>query len=254
MVRAGHLDPMVRRADGTCRRVSVPGGLPLGLSAEFGGLDYPVGTIELEPGDTLVLCTDGLVEQPGADLDDGVETLAALIAVGPDDVRDLADRLIDVAEERRGDDDVALLLLRRREPDGPRSAGRLKQVVPPGDPQALSDTRSMIRTAAGAWGARDRADEIELVADEMITNVLMHTEGSATVILSVLDGTERRLRIEVEDSSSALPRRREAGESGVSGRGLLLVETLTDVWGVEARGGGKCVWSEFVAPKGPGTG
>ncbi|MEU0284067.1 SpoIIE family protein phosphatase [Streptomyces sp. NPDC052492] len=254
VVRAGHLDPMVRRADGTCRRVSVPGGLPLGLSAEFGGLDYPVGTIELEPGDTLVLCTDGLVEQPGADLDDGVETLAALIAVGPDDVRDLADRLIDVAEERRGDDDVALLLLRRREPDGPRSAGRLKQVVPPGDPQALSDTRSMIRTAAGAWGARDRADEIELVADEMITNVLMHTEGSATVILSVLDGTERRLRIEVEDSSSALPRRREAGESGVSGRGLLLVETLTDVWGVEARGGGKCVWSEFVAPKGPGTG
>ncbi|MFI8202921.1 SpoIIE family protein phosphatase [Streptomyces sp. NPDC085937] len=254
VVRAGHLDPMVRRADGTCRRVSVPGGLPLGLSAEFGGLDYPVGTIDLEPGDTLVLCTDGLVEQPGADLDDGVETLAALIAVGPDDVRDLADRLIDVAEERRGDDDVALLLLRRREPDGPRSGGRLKQLVPPGDPQALSDTRSMIRTAAGAWGARDRADEIELVADEMITNVLMHTEGSAAVILSVLDGTERRLRVEVEDSSSALPRRREAGESGVSGRGLLLVETLTDLWGVEARGGGKCVWSEFVVPKDPGTG
>ncbi|MEQ8144825.1 SpoIIE family protein phosphatase [Streptomyces sp. OP7] len=253
VVRAGHLDPMVRRADGSCRRVSVPGGLPLGLSAEFGGLDYPVGTIELEPGDTLVLCTDGLVEQPGADLDDGVETLAALIAVGPDDVRDLADRLIDVAEERRGDDDVALLLLRRREPDGPRSGGRLKQLVPPGDPQALSDTRSMIRTAAGAWGARDRADEIELVADEMITNVLMHTEGSAAVILSVLDGTERRLRVEVEDSSSALPRRREAGESGVSGRGLLLVETLTDLWGVEARGGGKCVWSEFVVPKDPGT-
>ncbi|MCO4696690.1 SpoIIE family protein phosphatase [Streptomyces sp. RO-S4] len=254
VVRAGHLDPMVRRADGTCRRVSVPGGLPLGLSAEFGGLDYPVGTIELEPGDTLVLCTDGLVEQPGADLDDGVETLAALIAVGPDDVRDLADRLIDVAEERRGDDDVALLLLRRRRPEGPRCGGRLKQLVPPGDPRALSDTRSMIRTAAGAWGARHRADEIELVADEMITNVLMHTEGSAVVILSVLDGTERRLRVEVEDSSSALPRRREAGESGVSGRGLLLVETLTDLWGVEARGGGKCVWSEFLVPKDPGTG
>lgn len=130
-VRAGHIDPMVRRVDGSCRRVPVPGGLPLGLSAEFGGLDYPVGRIELEPGETLVLCTDGLVEQPGADLDDGVETLAALIAVGPDDVRDLADRLIDVADERGGDDDVALLLLRRREPEGPRSGGRLKQLVPP---------------------------------------------------------------------------------------------------------------------------
>ncbi|MCC9689657.1 MULTISPECIES: SpoIIE family protein phosphatase [Streptomyces] len=250
-VRAGHIDPMVRRTDGSCRRVPVPGGLPLGLSAEFGGLEYPVGRIELEPGETLVLCTDGLVEQPGADLDDGVQTLAALIAVGPDDVRDLADRLIDVADERGGDDDVALLLLRRREPEGPRSGGRLKQLVPPGDPEALSDTRRMIRTAAAAWGARDRADEIELVADEMITNVLMHTEGSAEVTLRVLDGAERRLRVEVEDSSSALPRRREAGEGGVSGRGLLLVETLTDLWGVEARGGGKCVWSEFVVVKDP---
>ncbi|MFC8036246.1 SpoIIE family protein phosphatase, partial [Streptomyces griseoincarnatus] len=245
------IDPMVRRTDGSCRRAPVPGGLPLGLSAEFGGLEYPVGRIELEPGETLVLCTDGLVEQPGADLDDGVETLAALIAVGPDDVRDLADRLIEVADERGGDDDVALLLLRRREPEGPRSGGRLKQLVPPGDPEALSDTRRMIRTAAAAWGARDRADEIELVADEMITNVLMHTEGSAEVTLRVLDGAERRLRVEVEDSSSALPRRREAGEGGVSGRGLLLVETLTDLWGVEARGGGKCVWSEFVAAKDP---
>ncbi|MEU0457667.1 ATP-binding protein, partial [Streptomyces sp. NPDC006129] len=95
---------------------------------------------------------------------------------------------------------------------------------------------------------RDRADEIELVADELITNALMHTEGSAIVTLRALTGSEVRLRVEVEDSSSALPRRREAGDSGVSGRGLLLVDLLTDVWGVEARGGGKAVWCEFVVP------
>jgi anti-sigma regulatory factor (Ser/Thr protein kinase) len=250
VVRAGHLDPLVRRTDGSCRRVLVPGGLPLGLSAEFGRLDYPVGTMELDPGDTLLLCTDGLVEQPGTDLDEGVENLSALITAGPDDVRGLADLLIDVAEERGGDDDVALLLLRRRVLDSPRPGGRLKQRVTPGDPETLAETRHMIRKAAGDWGARDRADEIELVADEMISNVLMHTEGSAVVTLRVLNGSERRVRVEVEDSSSALPRRREAGESGVSGRGLLLIETLTDVWGVEARGGGKCVWSEFVVAKG----
>ncbi|MFG2516312.1 SpoIIE family protein phosphatase [Streptomyces sp. NPDC048584] len=247
VVRAGHLDPLVRGPDGTCRRVGVPGGLPLGLSAEFGRLDYPVGTVEIDPGDTLLLCTDGLVEQPGADLDDGMDTLCALIATGPDDVRELADRLIDVAEERRGDDDVALLLLRRRVPDGARTGGRLKRRVMPGDPGALAEVRRMIRTAVEGWGAGELADEIELVADEMITNVLMHTEGAAVVNVRVLDGGGgRRVRVEVEDSSSALPRRREAGESGVSGRGLLLIETLTDVWGVEARGGGKCVWSEFV--------
>ncbi|MGW0334895.1 SpoIIE family protein phosphatase [Streptomyces sp. NPDC003011] len=246
VVRAGHIDPLIRHPDGSCRRVSVPGGLPLGLSAEFGRLDYPVATLELDPGHTLLLCTDGLVEQPGADLDDGMRTLTALIATGPDDVRDLADRLIDVAEERGGDDDVALLLLRRHGLDTPRSGGRLQQHVAPGDPEALAAARHMIRAAVAAWGARDRCDEIELVADELITNALMHTEGSAIATLRVLTGTERRLRVEVEDPSSALPRRREAGESGVSGRGLLLVDLLTDAWGVEARGGGKCVWCEFL--------
>lgn len=248
VVRAGHIDPLVRDTDGSCRRVSLPGGLPLGLSAEFGRLEYPVGTLELDPGNTLLLCTDGLVEQPGADLDDGMRTLTALITSGPDDVRDLADCLISVAEERGGGDDVALLLLRRRGLDAQRSGGRLQQHVSPGDPEALTEARHMIRAAVRAWGAKERADEIELVADEMITNALMHTEGSAIVTLRVLGGSERRLRVEVEDSSSALPRRREAGESGVSGRGLLLVDLLTDVWGVEARGGGKCVWCEFVVP------
>ncbi|MFE2415722.1 SpoIIE family protein phosphatase [Streptomyces hokutonensis] len=248
VVRAGHIDPLVRQLDRTCRRMPVVGGLPLGLSAEFGRLEYPVSTLELDPGQTLVLCTDGLVEQPGADLDDGLQTLIALIASGPDDVRDLADLLIDVAEERGGEDDVALLLLRRRGLDTPRSGGRLQQHVAPGDSEALTEARHMIRSAVRAWGGRERTDEVELVADELITNALMHTEGAAIVTLRVLNGPDRRLRVEVEDSSSALPRRREAGEDGVSGRGLLLVDLLTDVWGVEARGSGKCVWCEFVVP------
>ncbi|MET9730989.1 SpoIIE family protein phosphatase [Streptomyces sp. NPDC006458] len=248
VVRAGHIDPLVRQADRTCRRIPVAGGLPLGLSAEFGSLEYPVSTIELDPGHTLLLCTDGLVEQPGADLDDGMRALTALIAAGPEDVRRLADMLIDLAEERGGDDDVALLLLHRRGLDAPAGRGRLQQHVAPGDPEALHEARHMVRAAVRTWGARDRADEIELVADELITNALMHTEGAAIVTLRALAGG-RRLRVEVEDSSSALPRRREAGESGVSGRGLLLVHLLTDDWGVEARGGGKCVWCEFEVPE-----
>ncbi|MEU0051885.1 SpoIIE family protein phosphatase [Streptomyces sp. NPDC006309] len=248
MVRAGHIDPLVRRNDGTCGRVPVEGGLPLGLSAEFGRLEYPVSTLELDPGHTLLLCTDGLVEQPGTDLDDSMRGLATLIGNGPDEVRDLADRLIRLAEEQGGDDDVALLLLRRRAPEAARARGRLRQHVAPGDPEALIHARHMIRAAVRAWGARDRADEIELVADELITNALMHTEGSAIVTLRALAGSDRRVRIEVEDSSSALPRRREAGEQGVSGRGLLLVDRLADVWGVEARGGGKAVWCEFRMP------
>ncbi|MGW4821334.1 SpoIIE family protein phosphatase [Streptomyces sp. NPDC004227] len=248
LVRAGHIDPLVRHNDGSCHRVAVDGGLPLGLSAEFGSLEYPVGTMELDPGQSLVLCTDGLVEQPGADLDDGIRALARSVAAGPGDVRDLADRLIAMAEARGGDDDVALLVLRRRVPAERQPVGRLQQYVAPGDPEALTRARHMIRTAVRDWGAGEDSYEIELVADELITNALIHTEGAAIVTLRVLSGPDRRLRIEVEDSSSALPRRREPGEDGVSGRGLLLVDRLTDVWGVEARGGGKCVWCEFAVP------
>ncbi|MGW4004323.1 SpoIIE family protein phosphatase, partial [Streptomyces nigra] len=196
VVRAGHIDPMLRGPDGTCRRVAIEGGLPLGLSAEFGSLEYPVGTLELDADHTLLLCTDGLVELPGDDLDDGMHALTGLISAGPLDVRELADRLIDVAEERGGDDDVALLLLRRRVLDTPQAGGRLQQHVAPGDPEALTGARHMIRAAVRAWSAGDRADEIELVADELITNALMHTEGAAVVTLRVLAGTERRLRVE----------------------------------------------------------
>ncbi|MFI8510137.1 SpoIIE family protein phosphatase [Streptomyces sp. NPDC085460] len=247
VVRAGHVDPLVREADGSCRRVPVEGGLPLGLSAEFGRLDYPVTTLELDPGQTLMLYTDGLVEKPGADLDEGLEWLSALVRRGPSDLQELADLLCEVVAERGGEDDVAILLLRRLGAYTP-AGGRFRQHVAQSDPEALSAARHMIRAAVRAWGAATRADEIELVADELMTNALMHTDGGAIVTLRKLPGAGRRLRVEVEDRSSALPRRREAGEAGVSGRGLLLVDQLSDTWGVESRGGGKCVWCEFTSP------
>ncbi|GHB74991.1 magnesium or manganese-dependent protein phosphatase [Streptomyces xanthochromogenes] len=249
IVRAGHVDPLLRLADGSCRRLPVEGGLPLGLSAEFGRLEYPVSTIELDPGQTLLLYTDGLVERPGADLDDGMQWLASLVRSGPEELEALADRLCDVVDERGGQDDVALLLLRRSETEVPQGGGRLRQHVAQNDPEALTSSRHMIRAAVRAWGARERSDEIELAADELITNALMHTDGGAIVTIRVLSGPERRLRVEVEDRSSALPRRREAGSSGVSGRGLMLVDRLADVWGVESRGSGKCVWCEFTVPE-----
>ncbi|TXS71662.1 SpoIIE family protein phosphatase, partial [Streptomyces sp. sk2.1] len=218
LVRAGHVDPLVRESDGSCRRLPVEGGLPLGLSAEFGRLEYPVSTVELDPGQTLVMFTDGLVELPGADLDEGMQLLTALVRSGPQDLQKLADRLCEEVDERRGEDDVAVLLLRRKAAHAPQPGGRLQQHVAQSDPEALSSARHMIRAAVRAWGAKARADEVELAADELITNALMHTDGGAIVTIRVLTGPERRLRVDVEDRSSALPRRRDAGEAGVSGR------------------------------------
>ncbi|MFG2772985.1 SpoIIE family protein phosphatase [Streptomyces sp. NPDC048350] len=246
VVRAGHVDPLLLDTDGSCRRLPVDGGLPLGLSAEFDRLDYPSTTLGLSPGQTLLLYTDGMVERPGSDLDDGLRWLSSLVEQGPRDLQRLAEHLCEVVDERGGEDDVALLLLRRQGAYFPQSGGRLQQHVAQSDPEALRSARHMIRAAVRAWGAGDRSDEIELAADELITNALMHTDGGAIVTLRMLAGPERRLRVEVEDRSSALPRRREAGEAGVSGRGLMLVDRISDVWGVESRGSGKCVWCEFI--------
>lgn len=261
LVRAGHLDPVVRRGDGSCHRVRVAGGLPLGLAAhEPGaagapdasaatGTGYPVTSLELHPGDPLLLCTDGLTERPGGDLDTGMSELMEAVRSGPVDVEELADVLCELVGDSGGGDDMALLLLRRRGIPLPRGGGPLRHRLTPGDPDAPAMARHLIRAAAAAWGARGQADEIELAADELMTNALVHTDGVGGVSMRLTP--EGRIRIEVDDTSSALPRRREADDWAVSGRGLMLVDRLADTWGVEPRGGGKCVWCEFAIPGGP---
>ncbi|WP_078843880.1 SpoIIE family protein phosphatase [Streptomyces albus] len=245
IVRAGHLDPLLRQADGTCRPLPVAGGLPLGLSAEFDALEYPVTPVELGADEMLVLYTDGLIEKPGTDLDEGRRELIKAVTNGPYDVEELADHLPRVLGERIGDDDTALLLMRRLGAPAPHLRRRLHQHVAPADPESLATARHMLREAVRAWGVTDRADDIELVADELITNSLLHTDGGAVVTVLMLPGPESRLRLEVQDRSSGWPRRRQPGDAGTSGRGLLLVDMLTDVWGVESRGPGKAVWCEF---------
>ncbi|CAM5275217.1 magnesium or manganese-dependent protein phosphatase [Streptomyces purpurascens] len=184
------------------------------------------------------------MEQPGADLDDGMRTLAALVATGPDDVRNLADRLIDVAAERCGDDDVALLLLRRRGPDGPQIRPPAPAARGPGRPGGPGRGPAHDPHRGRRLGAGDRADEIELVADELITNALMHTEGSAIV---ALPGPHRLRAPAARRGRGLLQRPAAPPRGGRVGRlrAGLLVELLTDVWGVEARGGGKAVWCSW---------
>ncbi|WP_030157683.1 SpoIIE family protein phosphatase [Streptomyces sp. NRRL S-244] len=249
LVRAGHLEPVVRRGDGSCHRIAVAGGLPLGLPPRDKpgtGSGYPVTSLELHPGDTLVLCTDGLLERPDGAPEAGMQELMEAVRAGPVDVEELADVLCDLVGDAGVGDDMALLLLRRRGTPAPRGGGPLSLPLAPGDPDGPAMARHLIRAAVAAWGAADRADEIELAADELMTNALVHTDGGGHVNVRLT--AEGRIRIEVEDSSSALPRRREAGDWAVSGRGLLLVDRLAEEWGVEPRGGGKSVWCEFAVP------
>ncbi|GHH82338.1 SpoIIE family protein phosphatase [Streptomyces capitiformicae] len=68
IARAGHLDPAIRMADGTVLIRTTAGGLPLGIDPDA---DYPTTRLVLEPGETMLLCTDGLIETGGHDLDTG---------------------------------------------------------------------------------------------------------------------------------------------------------------------------------------
>ncbi|MEU6487460.1 SpoIIE family protein phosphatase [Streptomyces sp. NPDC046887] len=249
VVRAGHLAPLIRHTDGRVGVPKVAGGLPLGVASVFGDEEYPETRLDLVPGETLVMCTDGLVEQPGRDIGEGLAALEAAVSSGPPGAEALADHLSERFWERWGaEDDVALLVLRRSPDPGTPRAPRVHQYIHQADPQGLSEARAVVRRALRDWGLRLYEDDAELLTGELLGNVLLHTEGGAVLTLEVLPEPERRVRLSVQDRSSAFPRRRTPGEAATSGRGLLLLDALALRWGVEPRGEGKAVWCEIGPP------
>lgn len=111
LANAGHLPLLVRAADGAVRELRARPGAPLGLGV--GGFVEAVGAVQ--PGDTLVMFTDGLVESRVLDIDDGLAMLAgALERHGGSDVEWVADALLTAMERRQGygPDDVALVVVR----------------------------------------------------------------------------------------------------------------------------------------------
>ncbi|GAA2295425.1 SpoIIE family protein phosphatase [Streptomyces kunmingensis] len=248
-VRAGHLPPLVRHVDGQVGVPRVRGGLPLGLATEFGMEDYPEVRLDLVPGETLVLCTDGLVEDSALDLETGIQNLAEVLRAGPEPAEELADHLSRALWERWGSsDDVALLVLRRLPDPGTPQEPRIHRYVHQADPEGLADTRAALREHLALWGLGTVADDVEVAAGELLVNALVHTEGGAILTLEVLSGPPCRVRLWVKDRSSTRPRRKDPGETATSGRGLLLVEAVTSCWGVEPRGEGKAVWCDFTVP------
>ncbi|WP_328756613.1 SpoIIE family protein phosphatase [Streptomyces sp. NBC_00271] len=118
--RAGHPQPLLRHPDGRTELLDLPGGVVLGVAPRA---RYPVTDLLLEPDAVLALYTDGLVEHPGADIDDGIEKIrAALARAGTPHARPGASSLSGTAdllteEARRATerpDDIALLLTTRR--------------------------------------------------------------------------------------------------------------------------------------------
>ncbi|MFE4414548.1 SpoIIE family protein phosphatase [Streptomyces sp. NPDC056821] len=256
VARAGHPDPVIRMADGTVLQRPTAGGLPLGIDPDS---DYPTTRFTLEPGETMMICTDGLIETGGHDLATGWQRIRTILERHGGDAEELADALVQAVHgpsshhttgplADRREDDIAVLLLSRRR-DGRAVRPRLRHTlmtVAQAEPERVSVARQQLRELLHDWSSEEHVDSAVLLLSETLANVLLHTDVDALVLAEVSgERGERRLRVEVTDAGDDLPHKRRPGELASSGRGLVLIELLADAWGVVPRGQGKSIWFEL---------
>jgi PAS domain S-box-containing protein len=220
-VNAGHPPPLVMNR-GEVRFLEGQASVPLGV------LPFPTYeevTARLEPGDALLLYTDGLVERPGEHLDRGMELLAAAVRGAPDDPSGLLDHLLATLVPSAGAaDDVALLTLFNLPVPEEFSAEF------PAEPESLAPIRSMLRR----WLAHAGADDLEIAeittaCGEAATNAIEHAgtmNGARFEVSGQRDG--REIEIAVRDHGSWRSERDDD-----HGRGLDLMRTLMDTVAVD---------------------
>ncbi|MGW3668508.1 ATP-binding protein [Streptomyces sp. NPDC005141] len=120
----------------------------------------------------------------------------------------------------------------------------------PNDPRAVTICRRALRLILTLHGLPHLAEVAELVATELVTNAVQHTEGPAAIRLRWARGV---LRIGVWDGDATPPALAPPGALGESGRGLTLVQGCADDWGWYRLGGaqgpgsaGKFIWCELT--------
>ncbi|WP_133914492.1 ATP-binding protein [Streptomyces sp. NBC_00582] len=113
------------------------------------------------------------------------------------------------------------------------------------DLRAVPEARRALRELLQGWGKPGRSETAELLTSELVTNALVHTDDDAVLTATV---SPAGLRVEVRDSVPGRPRPTVPNtDDGTHGRGLVLVQSLADSWGVRAQGAGKVVWFELAA-------
>lgn len=122
-------------------------------------------------------------------------------------------------------------------------------VVLGADPVNVARARSLLRGALRDAGGDAMVDDALLVLSEVVTNAFVHAGGDVRLRAWTSAGG---LRVEVDDGAAHLPARRDYAAMAGTGRGLQLVEELSDRWGVAPRPDGKSVWFEFGSGDGAG--
>jgi PAS domain S-box-containing protein len=246
VARAGHPPPALVHPDGSVHFPQPEADPPLGAAQP------PFETVELvvPEGSLLVLYTDGLVESAKREIDAGMAELARILgaAHGDGTAVDL-ERLCDtltaglLPTEQQASDDAAFLVARLHA----LPADRMASWPLPEDPRAAGQARRHVREQLVAWGLDGLAATTELLASELVGNVVRHARGP--VRLRLLYGSE--LICEVFDGGQTMPRIRRASETDEGGRGLQLIAALSARWGARYTPTGKCIWAELPLPDGP---
>jgi anti-sigma regulatory factor (Ser/Thr protein kinase) len=112
-------------------------------------------------------------------------------------------------------------------------------------PTAAAEARRRVRAAIQSWPVPVEEDVALLLTSELVTNAVRHEAGQAVML--VISYSNGRLRVDVHDTSRSLPAVADVPADAETGRGLLLVETLSDEWGFYRTPAGKAVYFTLVS-------
>jgi anti-sigma regulatory factor (Ser/Thr protein kinase)/putative methionine-R-sulfoxide reductase with GAF domain len=173
---AGHPPPVLVRA-AEARLIQPATGPPVGVVADS---LYDEAEIELHPGETLLLYTDGLVEVRGEALDRGLERLVGA-ARGITAPHALCERILEaLVPSGGGSDDIAVVALHN--PPVPQ----VLDLRLPAEPQTLATLRHTLRRWLRAAGATvDDLAAITLACSEAAANAVEHAYGAGPAMYEV---------------------------------------------------------------------
>jgi len=114
-------------------------------------------------------------------------------------------------------------------------------------PGAVPCARLHSRQLMWEWGLTSLSESVELLVSELVTNAVKasRSTGLITPVRLWLRADKTRVLILVWDASPQAPARMNTSEDAEGGRGLLLVETISDSWAwyFPQETGGKVVWA-----------
>ncbi len=110
--------------------------------------------------------------------------------------------------------------------------------------ESAEPARVLVRTALAAWALGSLTDDAALVVSELVGNAARHTR-SRLIRVSVTRLAEDTVLVAVVDRNREEVVRRDPGPDDTNGRGLMLVEALTERWGVARSPWGKEVWARL---------